>query len=76
MIAVMSLAWSLLSSQPLSELVPFVGAGFVIWTYLSQAITDCTHDLCLAWVLLSQSKNEFFYLNLFRHLQKYHCLCA
>ena len=41
MIAVMSMAWSLLSSQPVSELVPFIGAGFVIWTYLSQAITDC-----------------------------------
>jgi lipopolysaccharide transport system permease protein len=30
MIAVMSMAWSLLSSQPLGELVPFIGAGFVI----------------------------------------------
>jgi ABC-type polysaccharide/polyol phosphate export permease len=42
MIGVMSMAWSLLSSQPVGELVPFIGAGFVIWTYLSQAITDCT----------------------------------
>lgn len=42
MIAVMSMAWSLLSSQPVGELVPFIGAGFVIWTYFSQSITDCT----------------------------------
>jgi len=42
MVAVMSMAWSLLSSQPPGELVPFIGAGFVIWTYLSQVITDCT----------------------------------
>ncbi len=42
MIAAMSMAWSVLSSQPVGELVPFIGVGFVIWTYFSQAITDCT----------------------------------
>jgi lipopolysaccharide transport system permease protein len=42
MIAAMSMAWSVLSSQPVGELLPFIGSGFVIWTYFSQAITDCT----------------------------------
>src|SRR6516165_9109276 len=42
MIAAMSMAWSVLSNQPVNELVPFIGAGFVIWGYFSQAILDCT----------------------------------
>ena len=42
MVGAMSLAWSALSNQPASELAPFIGAGFVIWSYFSQVISDCT----------------------------------
>jgi lipopolysaccharide transport system permease protein len=37
-----STVWSLIWNQPLRELMPFIGIGFIVWTYLSQAITECT----------------------------------
>jgi ABC-type polysaccharide/polyol phosphate export permease len=42
MVGAMSLALSALSNQPANEIAPFIGAGFVIWTYFSQVISDCT----------------------------------
>jgi hypothetical protein len=42
MLAVMSAAWSVLYNQPVGELAPFIGVGFVVWTFLSQVLTDCT----------------------------------
>ena len=42
MVGAISLAWSALSNQPVAELAPYIGAGFVIWTYFSQVISDCT----------------------------------
>jgi lipopolysaccharide transport system permease protein len=38
----MATVWSMLSNQPLEELVPFIGAGIVIWSYFSQVLIDCT----------------------------------
>ena len=34
--------WSLLWNQPARELTPFFGTGLVMWTFLSQVLTDCT----------------------------------
>jgi ABC-type polysaccharide/polyol phosphate export permease len=42
MIGVMSGVWSLLWNEPLNVLMPFIGTGIVIWTYISQVILDCT----------------------------------
>jgi ABC-type polysaccharide/polyol phosphate export permease len=42
MLAVMSTAWSILYNQPVGELAPFIGVGFVVWSFLSQVLTDCT----------------------------------
>src|SRR5262249_45990150 len=42
MVGAMSFAWSALSNQSASELAPFIGAGFVIWSYFSQVVSDCT----------------------------------
>ena len=42
MIIALAIFWSLLGGQPLQVLLPFVGIGFVMWSYLSQVITECT----------------------------------
>jgi lipopolysaccharide transport system permease protein len=42
MLAAMSTVWSMMSNQPVEELVPYIGAGMVIWNYFSQVLTDCT----------------------------------
>jgi lipopolysaccharide transport system permease protein len=38
----MATVWSMLYNQPLEELVPFIGAGIVIWNFFSQVLIDCT----------------------------------
>jgi ABC-type polysaccharide/polyol phosphate export permease len=42
MIGVLGGTWSLLWHQPLRELLPFLGTGLIVWTYLSQVLIDCT----------------------------------
>jgi ABC-type polysaccharide/polyol phosphate export permease len=42
MIGAMGAVWSVLWDQPLHELMPFIGTGLVIWTYISQVLLDCT----------------------------------
>lgn len=42
MIVVTGGVWSLLWNQPLRDLLPFFGTGLIMWTYLSQVLTDCT----------------------------------
>jgi ABC-type polysaccharide/polyol phosphate export permease len=42
MIGVLSVVWSLLWNQPVHELMPFIGIGLIMWTFLSQVLTDCT----------------------------------
>ncbi len=38
----MSAVWSILWKQPIEQLMPFVGAGMIIWTYMSTVINECT----------------------------------
>ena len=42
MIGVLGGVWSLLWNQPLQDIMPFFGASLILWTYLSQVLTDCT----------------------------------
>jgi ABC-type polysaccharide/polyol phosphate export permease len=42
MIGTMGGVWSLLWDQPLRDVLPFIGIGLVIWTYISQVLLDCT----------------------------------
>ena len=42
MIGVLAAVWSLLWKQPLRELMPFFGIGLIMWTFLTQVLTDCT----------------------------------
>jgi ABC-type polysaccharide/polyol phosphate export permease len=42
MIGAMATVWSLIWNQPLREMMPFIGIGLIMWTYLSQVITECT----------------------------------
>jgi homopolymeric O-antigen transport system permease protein len=42
MIGTLASLWSLLWNQPLRDLMPFIGTGMVMWTYLSQVIIECT----------------------------------
>ena len=42
MIGVLGTVWSVLFKQPVQELMPFFGTGLILWTYLSQVLTDCT----------------------------------
>jgi ABC-type polysaccharide/polyol phosphate export permease len=45
MIGAMGSIWSLLWDQPVQELMPYIGIGLVIWTYISQVLLDCTSIL-------------------------------
>src|SRR5271165_6031088 len=40
MILALGLVWSLLWNQPISELMPFIGVGVIIWNFLSQVLTE------------------------------------
>jgi lipopolysaccharide transport system permease protein len=42
MIGTLAAVWSLLWRQPIHELMPFLGVGLIMWSYLSQVIVDCT----------------------------------
>jgi lipopolysaccharide transport system permease protein len=42
MIGALATIWSVLSNQPVGELVPFIGIGIVLWAYFSQVLIDCT----------------------------------
>jgi ABC-type polysaccharide/polyol phosphate export permease len=42
MIGILSVVWSQLWRQPIHELMPFIGVGITMWTYLSQVLVDCT----------------------------------
>jgi ABC-type polysaccharide/polyol phosphate export permease len=42
MIGGLATVWSILSNQPMGELVPFIGTGIIIWSYFSQVLSDCT----------------------------------
>ena len=41
-IAAMGGVWSLLWKQPLRELLPFVGVGIIMWSFITQVLTECT----------------------------------
>jgi ABC-type polysaccharide/polyol phosphate export permease len=41
-VGALAMVWSVLSNQPVGELVPFIGTGIVIWNYFSQVLIDCT----------------------------------
>src|SRR3954454_20493487 len=42
MIVAIAIVWSTLYNQPIHELMPFIGTGFIIWGYFSQVLIDCT----------------------------------
>jgi lipopolysaccharide transport system permease protein len=42
MIGVLGAVWSVLWHQPVHELLPFFGTSLIVWTYLSQILTECT----------------------------------
>jgi ABC-type polysaccharide/polyol phosphate export permease len=42
MIGALGSIWSILWQQPVRELLPFIGVGLIMWTYLSHALNDCT----------------------------------
>jgi homopolymeric O-antigen transport system permease protein len=42
MIVALAAVWSLLWNQPLHEIMPFFGTSLILWTYLSQVVTECT----------------------------------
>ncbi len=42
MIGALSAVWSLLWNQPLQQVMPFFGIGLIMWTFLTQVLTDCT----------------------------------
>ena len=42
MIGVLSVVWSLLWNQPMRELMPFIGIGLIMWSFLAQVLTECT----------------------------------
>ena len=42
MIGVLTIVWSLLWKAPLRDLMPFIGIGIIMWTFLSQVLIDCT----------------------------------
>src|SRR5215472_7029641 len=42
MITALGAVWSLLWHQPIHELMPFIGSGMIVWTYLTQVLTDST----------------------------------
>jgi lipopolysaccharide transport system permease protein len=42
MIGALAAVWSLLWKQPLRELMPFFGIGLIMWTFITQVLTDCT----------------------------------
>ena len=39
-IAAMGGVWSLLWKQPLRELLPFVGVGIIMWSFITQVLTE------------------------------------
>src|SRR4029078_11336858 len=40
-IAILGVLWSVLWQQPAKKLLPYVGISLVMWTFLSQVLTDC-----------------------------------
>jgi len=42
MIAILTTVFALLFNQPISQLMPFVGIGVIMWNYLSQLLLECT----------------------------------
>jgi lipopolysaccharide transport system permease protein len=42
MIGVLGVVWSVLWHQPVRELLPYFGTSLIMWTYLSQILTECT----------------------------------
>jgi lipopolysaccharide transport system permease protein len=42
MIGALTAVWALLWHQPIGQLMPFIGIGFILWNYLSQILIDCT----------------------------------
>src|SRR5262245_63251387 len=42
MILVLTFVFALLFNQPISQLMPFVGIGVIMWNYLSQILLECT----------------------------------
>jgi homopolymeric O-antigen transport system permease protein len=42
MIGALAVVWSLLWNQPLTELMPFIGASIIMWNFLSQVLTEFT----------------------------------
>lgn len=59
MIGVLAVVWSLLWKQPLRELMPFFGVGLIMWTYLSQALSDFTAVLITHGNLYRNQKMNF-----------------
>jgi len=42
MIGALGSIWSILWQQPIRELLPFIGVGLIMWTYLAQVLNDST----------------------------------
>ena len=42
MIGALTAVYSLLFNQPIKVMMPFIGAGFIMWNYLSQVLIECT----------------------------------
>ena len=42
MIGALGSVWSVLWQQPMREMMPFFGIGLIMWTYMSQVLTECT----------------------------------
>ena len=59
MIAVLSAVWSLLWYQPIHDLMPFIGVGLIIWSYLSQVLIDCTSAFVAQGHLYRNQKMNF-----------------
>jgi ABC-type polysaccharide/polyol phosphate export permease len=59
MIAVLSAVWSLLWKLPLRELMPFFGIGLIIWTFITQVLTDCTSIFIMHANLYRNQKMNF-----------------
>jgi lipopolysaccharide transport system permease protein len=78
MISVLGGIWSLLWHQPVRELLPFVGIGLIIWTYLSQVATECTAAFVTHGNLYRNQKMHFsisIYSVIYRNaLVLAHCL--
>jgi lipopolysaccharide transport system permease protein len=59
MITALGAVWSLLWHQPVRQLMPFFGTGIIIWTYLSQVLTECTAVLISHGNLYRNQKMNF-----------------